>query len=202
MDEFSGSPETWPPLGLPQGSVRALLTLVVMAVVVSNLAQGRETDVLWVQALLVAMAHYFATRRRVALPGEVLARLEQEHIIRTERHPLYLPRYSIRLIIVATFVSLAVYLQREGKLYEPRTLALLGMIFAYLFGVLSRGVVQFIQRNRQTPPHRLWADLRALGVLAAVIIAALPEFFDSPYHMPHELLTIALGLVLFYFGMR
>jgi hypothetical protein len=202
MDEYTDSPKTWPPLGMPQGSVRALLTLVVMAVVVSNLARGRETDVLWVQALLVALAHYFATRRIVGLPGDVLQKLEDEHVVVPERHPLFLPRYSIRLIIIATFVGLAVYLHREGRLYEPKTLAFLGMIFSYLVGALVRGFLHFVHRRRETPPHHLWADLRALTVLVAVIAAALPEFLDVPYHLPHELLAVALGLVLFYFGMR
>ena len=33
MNEFEGSPKTWPPLGMPTGSVRALLTLIMVAVV-------------------------------------------------------------------------------------------------------------------------------------------------------------------------
>jgi len=202
MDEYSGPPKSWPPLGMPQGSVRALLTLVVLAVVTSNLAQDRKTDVLWVQALLVALAHYFATRRSVGLPANVLARLEDEGVIPPERQPLFLPRYSIRLIIIATFVGLAVYLHREGRLFETRTMTLLGMIFAYLFGALLRGFLRLLHRGRETPPHHLWADLRALTVLAVVIAAALPEFLNVPYHLPHELLAVALGLVLFYFGMR
>jgi hypothetical protein len=36
MQEFEGSPKTWPPLGLPTGSVRALLTLIIVAVVVAK----------------------------------------------------------------------------------------------------------------------------------------------------------------------
>ena len=202
MGEYSGSPKTWPPLGLPQGSVRALLTLIVMAVVLTNLTRGRTTDFLWIQALLVAMAHYFATRRLVSLPASAIAELEEKKVIEAERHPLFLPRYSIRLIIIAGFVSVAVYLYQEGRLLEARTIGLLGMIFAYLIGTLSRGVVQLFSRRRKTPLRPLWGDLRALLVLGAVIVAALPEFLDMPYQMPHEMLTVALGLVLFYFGMR
>jgi hypothetical protein len=203
MDEYSGSPKTWPPLGLPQGSVRALLTLIVVAVVVSNLARGRETEVLWVQTLLVALAHYFATRRIVALPNEVIERLEQDKVIEQERHPLFLPRYSIRLIIVASFVGVAVFLFREGKLFEPKTVSLLGIVFAYLLGTLIRGVTQWLHRRRTAPPHHLWADLRALAVLGTLLVVAIPEFMDpKPYQVPHRMLEVALGLVLFYFGVR
>jgi hypothetical protein len=203
MDEYAGSPRTWPPLGLPKGSVRALLTLTVVAVVVTDLARGQDTDVLWKQTLLVALAHYFATRRIVALPGDVIERLEQERVIEQERHPLFLPRYSIRLIIVAAFVGVAVYLYRERKLFEPRTVSLLGIVFAYLFGTLVRGVTHWLHRRRTTPPHHLWADLRALAVLGTLAVVAIPEFVvPAPYHVPHQMLEVALGLVLFYFGVR
>ncbi len=44
MNEFASSPKSWPPLGLPTGSVRALLTLIVVAVVVTKLALDRPPD--------------------------------------------------------------------------------------------------------------------------------------------------------------
>jgi hypothetical protein len=202
MDEYEGSPRTWPPLGLPQGSVRALLTLTMVAVAVANLVRGRETDTLWVQTLLVALAHYFATRRIVALPDDVVERLELERVVEKERHPLFLPRYSIRLIIVASFVGVAIYLYREGRLFEPKTVSLLGLIFAYLLGTVVRGITEWIARRRETRPHHLWADLRALAVLGALAIVAIPEFVDVPFTIPRPMLEVVLGLVLFYFGVR
>ena len=94
MDEFEGSPKSWPPLGLPTGSVRALLTLIVVAVVVTKLALHRNLDELWVETLLIALAHYFTSRRFVSLSPAVLQRLENEGVIEKERQPLYLPRNS------------------------------------------------------------------------------------------------------------
>lgn len=200
--EYAGSPKAWPPLGLPQGSVRALLTLLIVAVVVSNLARGRDLDPLWVQTLLVALAHYFATRRLAALPPDVFRRLERERLVEGERHPLFLPRYTIRLIIVASFVGLAAFLYREGRLWEPKTISLLGIVFAYLVGTMIRGLTEWMNRRRARPPHHLWGDLRALIVLGALLVVAVPEFFAAPYQVPRELLDVALGLVLFYFGVR
>jgi hypothetical protein len=201
-DEYADSPKSWPPLGLPQGSVRALLTLLIVAVVVSNLARGRDIDPLWMQTLLVALTHYFATRRLAALPADVFQRLERERVVEGERHPLFLPRYSIRLIIVALFVGLAVFLYREGRLWEPKTVSLLGIVFAYLLGTMIRGITHWLNRRRTTPPHHLWGDLRALIVLGGLLIVAIPEFVDAPYRVPREMLDVALGLVLFYFGAR
>ena len=105
MNEFENSPKTWPPLGLPTGSVRALLTLIVVAVVIARTALGRSPDPLWIETLLIALAHYFTSRRFVSLTPAVLQRLEQEGVLEKERHPLYLPKNSIRTIVVGAFVG-------------------------------------------------------------------------------------------------
>ena len=82
--EFEGSPRGWPPLGLPIGSVRALLTIIVMTVVMTRLVRDLPVDVLWIQTLLIALAHYFTSRRFVTLPPDVIARLEQDGVIERE----------------------------------------------------------------------------------------------------------------------
>lgn len=199
MQELDSSPETWPPLGLPSGSVRALLTLITVAVVVSNLAHGVKPDALWIGTLLVALAHYFASRRAVVLPPDVIARLESEGVLRRERNPLFLPRHSIRAIIVLAFAGLAVYLYREGKLLEPAPLSVLGIVSAYLLGALVRGVTGWL--NRRRTQSRFWGDARATIVLVAMVLAAIPELLQVPVPIPH-LHEIALYLMLFYFGSR
>jgi hypothetical protein len=201
-NEFEGSPKTWPPLGLPVGSVRALLTLIVLAVVISNLARDREIDVLWIQTLLIALAHYFTSRRFIALPPEVIERLEQDGVIERERHPLFLPRNSIRTLIVAAFLGLAVYLYREHRLFVPQAASLLGIVFAYLFGSIVRGISHWWNRRRTTAPSGTWGDIKALVVLIVLAVAAVPEFLPDPLHLPREFHQVALGLMLFYYGSR
>lgn len=202
MSEFEGSPKTWPPLGLPTGSVRALLTLIVIAVVVVRLALNRPLDSLWIETLLIALAHYFTSRRFVSLPPKVMQRLEQEGVIEKERQPLYLPRNSIRTIIVGTFIGLAIYLFREQRLFEPQALTLLSMVFAYLLGAIVRGISHWFARRRSQPITGFWGDVKALIVLAALLIAAVPELFQLGVQLPPLVHRVALGLTLFYFGSR
>jgi hypothetical protein len=202
MEEPKGSPKNWPPLGLPAGSVRALLTLTILAVVVTTYVRDRELDVLWVETLLIALAHYFTTRRFVALPPEAMRRLQEEGVIEDERHPLYLPRGSIRTIILATFAGLAYYLSREGRLHEPRVVTLLGIVSAYVLGAIVRGVTGWFQRRRTSRPSRFWADARAMIALGALALAAIPVFFDEAQLFSPELHKIALAIALFYFGSR
>jgi len=202
--EFEGSPKGWPPLGMPIGSVRALLTLIVMAVVISRLARGQEIhDVLWIQTLLIALAHYFTSRRFVSLPPDVMARLEQDGIIEHERNPLFLPKNSIRTLIVLAFAGLAAYLYREQRLFNnPTAIGLLGLIFAYLLGCLARTIGNWFNRRRVTPPSGTWGDIKAMTVLIVLVLAAIPEFLDQPLGLPTLFHQIALGLMLFYYGSR
>ncbi len=203
MAELEGSPQTWPPLGMPTGSVRALLTLIVVAVVVFNLAVGTDDlDVIWVETLLMALAHYFTSRRFVELPKDVRQRLEQEGILEEEQHPLFLPKHSIRLLLIAAFVGLTAYLYRENRLWDPRPATLLGMIGAYLLGAFFRSITRWWHRRRATPPSRFWGDAKALTVLGTVAVVALCEFTgmrDVLHPMVHK---VAMGLLLFYFGSR
>lgn len=202
MAENAGSPKQWPPLGLPVGSVRALLTMIIVGVVILDLVRGRDPDVLWIETLLIAMAHYFTSRRFVSLPPDVVHRLEQEGVLEEERQPLFLPRHTIRTLIVAAFAGVAFYLYREGRLLEPRSISLLGIVFAYLFGTFVRGIKTWLSRKRSGPPSRFWGDAQALIVLASLAIIAVPEMLGQPELLPPEAHKVALGLVLFYFGSR
>jgi len=180
-----------PPLGLPQGSVRALLTLLIVAVVIVQLGRGQEVELLWTETLMIALAHYFTSRRFIRLSPEVVRRLTEEGQIEAEPRPLYLPRYSVRIILVAAFLGLAVYLFRQDRLFQSQALSILGVVFAYLLGIVAR------MRS-----VRGWEDLKAVVVLLALLSTAIPSLMNRGDIVPHQLRDITLGLVLFYFGSR
>lgn len=202
MTESEENPRYWPPLGLPVGSVRAILTLFIVAVVTLSAAQGRKLEFVWTETLLIALAHYFTSRRFVALPPQAIARLQQEGILEQEQHPLYLPRHSIRLLILAAFVALGVFLYRKGPPYDPEALSLLGIVAAYVLGAIVRGISSWFGRRTGRRPASLWGDLKAIVVLLAVAIAGVPELLAMPEALPPLAHKIALGLMLFYFGSR
>lgn len=205
-DEFEGSPKTWPPLGMPTGSVRALLVLMVVAVVIVKLARNdafdREQDLLWFVALLISLTHYFASRRFVALSSNVRRQLEEDGIIERERNPLFLPRNSIRVIVVAAFSWLAYYLYTNHRLNDHHAASLLGMMAAFLLGVLVRAIGTWWNRRR-IRTSGTWGDLKALAVLLLVTLVAVPEFLGGESRgFPPEFHRVALGFMLFYFGSR
>lgn len=199
----SESPKYWPPLGLPVGSVRALLTLFIVAVVTTSVARGVNLELIWTETLLIAMAHYFTSRRFVSLPPEVLKRIQQEGILDQESHPLYLPRHSIRFLIIAAFVGLGVYLYQHQKLMnDSRAISILSIVFAYVCGAMLKGVTSWLGRRTGRRPSSMWGDIKAIIVLLAVGIAGVPVLLSIPDFLPPEAHRIALSLMLFYFGSR
>ena len=205
-NEFEGSPKNWPPLGMPTGSVRALLALMVVAVVVVKLARGdafdNEHDLLWVLTLVVSLTHYFTSRRFVPLSPEIRRQLEDDGVIERERHPLFLPRNSIRVIIIGAFGWLTYYLYANNRLNEHHAASVLGMMAAFLFGTVVRTVDNWWHRKHIRVSAGTFGDLKALVGLAAVLIVAIPEFMNHHDVFPAEFHRVALGMMLFYFGSR
>ncbi|MGQ0635038.1 MAG: hypothetical protein ACT4QC_10535 [Planctomycetaceae bacterium] len=201
--DSTDNPIARPPLGLPTGSVRALLTLLVLAVVIVQTVRGRTLDELWGETLLIALAHYFTSRRFVGLSPEVLARLESEGHVQKEMNPLYLPRHSIRAIVVLAFAGLAYY---EFGIRHVRQFAevppVLITVGAYLAGILARLLLGPRAAAAAAPRSRLWEDLKALAVILVMLATAIPYFLDRGDLVPPQGRSLALALVLFYFGSR
>jgi len=191
-----------PPLGLPNGSVRALLTLLVVAVVIAQVCRRREIEPLWVETLMIALAHYFTSRRFIHLAPEVIGRLEAEGHLEKESNPLYLPRHSIRAIIILSFAGLAVYLYRRQQLFAFPALSVLGVVAAYLLGNLAGSLTGWWFKGKRTRAIRGWEDLKAGAVLIVMLYTAGAYLLDRPEFVPEQFRNMALGLVLFYFGSR
>ncbi len=193
------------PLGLPPGSVRALLCLIVISFVVAQTARGIGVAVVWQESLMIMLAHYFTTRRLVPLSKELRSRLEESGQIDREANPLHLPKHSVRVLIIAAFVGLGVYLYREGRLFETRSLPLLVSVGAYLLGTLAKGTLTWLSRNRNTLAPTWWIDFKASATLAIVLVTVALQLGGLTSVAGLEtarLEDFSLGLVLFYFGSR
>jgi hypothetical protein len=200
--QVSRPPTSRPPLGLPEGSVRALLTLLIVAVVIVQVVRGEDVALLWRETLMICLAYYFTTRRFIRLPSRVIQELEHEGYAEEEKNPLYLPRRSIRVIIVLAFVGLAVYLYQADALFQPQALSILGVVFSYILGMVFRVLLDWWTKGRKTSAIRLWEDLKAVVVLFVMVITAGAYLLDYQELLPRELRNATLGLVLFYFGSR
>jgi hypothetical protein len=175
---------------------------MIVAVVAVYLIQSRPIEPLWGESLMIVLAHYFTSRRFINLSPDVIRRLEAEGHIQREFHPLYLPRHSIRVVIVGTFAALAVYLYRENRLFQPDALVVLGVIFAYVLGIVARGVRTWWTRGRPSKFVRWWEDVKAVVVIVVLGYTVVAFVSNHPEWAPTPVPNITLGLVLFYFGSR
>lgn len=191
IDRPAESVNSRPPLGLPSGSIRALLTLMIAAVVIVQIVRGQQVELLWTETLMIALAHYFTSRRFIKLPPDVIRRLTEEGQIEPEARPLYLPQHSIRAILITAFVALAIYLYQHGQLFHSPALSILGVVFAYFLGIVGR------LRNVQG-----WEDAKAFLVLTVLLYTGGAYILDQAHLVPSLLRDGTLGLVLFYFGSR
>lgn len=199
---MNNSQQTRPPLGLPSGSVRALLTMQIVAVVIVQVIRGKEIEPLWTETLMIALAHYFTSRRFIDLAPGVIEQLESDGHMQAEANPLALPRNSIRVILMAAFIGLAIYLYQVGRLLEPQSLSILGVVFAYLLGILVRGVLVWWAKGRKQRSIRLWEDVKAATVLLVLLVTAGAYLAGWSELIPTQMQHATLGLVLFYFGSR
>lgn len=185
-------------LGLPPGSVRALLALMVVAVTVVTLARKQELSTFWSETLLIALAHYFTSRKSMDLSPRARALLEKEGILQDDGHPLHLPKNSIRGVIVFAFVSLAFYLSMTSA-WTMTSGSMIAMIFAYLTGIMGKNM---FRDDETSEPNWAWEDSKAIITLLALGLIATGHLTGNNANIPTFLENVTLGLVLFYLGSR
>ena len=219
----AAAPEDWRKLyafGLPNGSVRALLALLVC---------GSIWGLLWIRPdqavpdylqnlMFIILGHYFAARGQSDAPGGSTGGVTAaDH----GPPPLYLPRGTVRWLLVLGFVGVGWLLVRQQRItvhdaggvrpsHAAVTLILVG---GFLLGVVVARVRARLARRGRRPP-RLLEDVRAgvalaAGVLLVLILfglLSLPETGSAAtaqrWLLKYRVEDVLAAVVGFYFGSR
>ena len=185
-------PSNRPPLGLPRGSIRALLTLMIVAVVIAQMVRGGEIHLLWTETLMIAMAHYFASRRFIRLPPEETQAAGQ--------------RRSYRIGGPAALSAQLQHPAAVDRLVHGRG----HLISTCTAGCWNRRPCRFWawcspiywESSFDCGQVRGWEDAKAAVVLAVMLATSTAYLLDYGGSVPKPLQAVTLGLVLFYFGSR
>ena len=183
-------------LGLPGGSVRALLALGVVGTVCGLLLRdpSQALPEHLESLLFVVLGHYFAARGSATSDPAA------------GPPPLWLPRGSVRLLLVAALTTVGVVIVRQGGVESARGVVTLVLVFAFLLGIVIARIARWWRRR--VPGGRVLQDISALIGLAAVGVLAAHEFLGV---LPGaEVLSFGrigpeqalAGFVGFYFGAR
>jgi hypothetical protein len=155
--------------GLPAGSVRALLALMIFGAIWAWLLLRADFEVpQYLQNLLfIIMGHYFAARQTAGPQRE------------PGPPPLFLPRGSIRLLLVGGFIVVAVLLFQQDRVWLEgekihRGVITLLLVAGFLLGVIVTRVYSWWSGERRLA--RWLEDLRGALSLAAAILLLLLLF--------------------------
>jgi hypothetical protein len=200
-------------LGLPAGSVRAILALGVLGLLWAITLRYDSSDVplaerklplafIYLQFLMILIfAHFFAAHGSTIGPRV------------SRRSPLGLPRGSIRFVLLAGYLGLAVYLyQTQPEFSFPASgpfILLVGLLLGgFVLGHVSSGVMRVVGRG-QLPDwfqdFEAWVALLALfalGILLIVYLFINPSVSEK-YKLDMPTLQAWLAAAVgFYFGAR
>ena len=188
--------EHWDPLNLPRGSVRALMALALLGILWAIMLMGREIPLPLAYVTLVILGHYFGVRGAVA-PGVEGAP--------GGKSPLYLPRGSIRALIILGFAAVGAFLWHEGRLeFTPQSTVFTIFILAaaFLAGFILRKIADFLTRGKMTTPRRWYENFKAIVALSATVLFVLACILGTGGPREQNLALLCAPLIVFYFGSR
>lgn len=144
------------PLGMPRGTVRALITIMLVSFPFWYIIIGGEIPGLIVNVIFIVVAFYFEARRgeheklKEIVDEIKTSDLHVEDVIK-EKKPLYLPKYSVRflLVVMLVIVQIMIFLQPSFSFLVTNTLTdLLLIIVLFIIGAFFRSVLRSRERKK------------------------------------------------------
>lgn len=189
------------PLGLPKGSVRATLTLLLSTdLFLITIREEPFADQV-ASIVLVALAFYFGGRMRAR--GMVIPR---DTSTRADR-AWGLPSGTIRTILIIFFIFQVLYLQYIGISIPDYYIDIATIIFGFLFGrTFNRFKVAF-RRRRGVEEERLnkTSLIEHLNAVAAIAIVGFTFYvtaFNPTFQFLEQWIAAAAIYLGFYYGER
>jgi hypothetical protein len=199
------------PLGLPAGSVRAILSLIILGLIWALVILDVQDPPIYLYYLMfLALGHFFAAH------GKTIAGAGSG-----EPSPLNLPRGVIRTVLLLGFVGVFAwryYRDRDlNQLLDLRNPALdqpylpFVLVGSFFLGIVVARLVRLGRGSAATPPYWFqdilaWISLLAMIGLAAEVVMlviinpSLPPD-RQPISLPNWQMALA-AIISFYFGVR
>jgi hypothetical protein len=145
------------PLGMPRGTVRALITIMLVAFPFGYIISAGEFPGLVLNVIFVAVAFYFEARRSAQEKlQQIVSELKGTDLVirdvKKEKKPLYLPKYSVRILLTLLLIAFITINWYGGNpiLFEvTNTLLDLMIIVAFFYlGVIFRSIFKARERRR------------------------------------------------------
>ena len=144
------------PLGMPRGTVRALMTIMLVSFPFWNIIIGVQIPPLIVNIIFIVVAFYFEARRgEHEKLKDIIDEIKTSDLYIGERikekKPLYLPKYSVRFLLVVMLILIQIFIYiRPGFSFQvTNTLTdLLLIIGLFIIGAAFRSVLKSRERKK------------------------------------------------------
>ena len=147
------------PLGMPRGTVRAFITLLIVTFPFGYLLTGDPIPPLIINAIFIVVAFYFEARRsghdklrkivnEIKNPALVTLDLREEN-----KKPLYLPKFTVRfsLVVILVLIQIMIFLSPSISFNTTNTLAdVLIIVSLFIIGASFRSIVNFREKKNIT----------------------------------------------------
>jgi DNA-directed RNA polymerase subunit RPC12/RpoP len=178
------------PLGLPKGSIRALVALSMTAACAVLVVRGHDVPGALASLLLTITGFYFGFRTKAA----TLSDRVYDPSARREL-PLYLPPGAIRTLLILACLCSAIVLLYGGRMVNVPVhlelfVILAGLIAGHYFGKVSRGGGAVLAH--------------AAAALAVLMAAGLTWLFvtETYLSLPPHVVILLCATISFYYGSR
>lgn len=178
------------PLGLPVGSVRALLLLAFAAAAVLALRADRAVPPWMVVGLLLAGSSYFTARSNPATHGTHVG-----------RPPLGLPRGTVRLLVlVVVGYGACLWFRKHGTALDSAPV--IWILAAWLVGIVVRMIVR-MRRTRTDEDAGATVFEHVLALVALLSAAGLVWLeLQTPQTSPGWVEPLLGCILVHYFATR
>ncbi|MFW9827809.1 MAG: hypothetical protein ACFFEY_09465 [Candidatus Thorarchaeota archaeon] len=144
------------PLGMPRGTIRALSTIMIVAFPLGYIMDNKAIPPLIVNIIFVVVAFYFEARRSEREEiKEIVDEVKRTDLIieepKKEKKPLYLPKYSVRILLVLLLIITLItnYLGPHVPFQVTNTIFdLLIIILLFMIGTIFRSIANSRERKR------------------------------------------------------
>ncbi len=144
------------PLGMPRGTVRAFITLLIISFPFNYLLTGEEIPSLIINAIFILVAFYFQARKS---GKDKLKRIikqiknPEKYVAKEEKKPLYLPKFSVRVLLLIMLTAIIIInIFRPTVPFEStitNTLVdLLIIICLFVVGAFFRGIGNYREKKK------------------------------------------------------
>ncbi len=197
------------PLGMPRGTVRALITIMVVSFPFTYIINNSQIPSAIVNSIFILVAFYFEARKgeddRLKFIAEIINPEKAAEEKRKTVLPLYLPKYSVRIflmIFLITFYLIDIFIQNISLELTNTLIDILVIAILYFIGTFFRAIAQIFSKDKlneqieEIPNYKELSKYDILEYLDKQKRGGISNFGKSLFSI---IIFIAVSVALFLF---